>query len=116
MVSHKASNSAGGRTSQKVDSSASDVKELYEFNFGGLPFKLRSSHSEEVVQELAQYVDAKIQQAMKATKSGSFQSAAVLAALNIAEELILLKRQALAELDRVEEKAQRISQELNRSL
>ena len=91
-----------------------NTKEIYEFNFGGLPFRLRSSHSEEVVQELATYVDAKIQQALNATKSGSFQSAAVLAALNIAEELILLKRQALQELDRVEEKAQRISLELQK--
>ena len=88
--------------------------EIYEFNFGGLPFKLRSSQSEEVVHELASYVDSMIQKAMNATKSGSFQSAAVLAALNIAEELILLKRQALQELDRVEEKAQRIAQELQR--
>ena len=91
-----------------------NTKELYEFNFGGLPFKLRSSHNEEVVQELASYVDAQIQKALNATKSGSFQSAAVLAALNIAEELILLKRQALKELDRVEEKAQRISLELQK--
>ena len=63
---------------------------------------------------MAVYVEAKIQQAMKATKSGSFQSAAVLAALNIAEELILLKRKALAELDRVEEKALKISLELQK--
>jgi cell division protein ZapA len=89
---------------------------IYEFNFGGLPFKLRSSHDEEFVQDLANYVDAKIQQAMKATKSGSFQSAAVLAALNIAEELILLKRKALVELGRVEEKALKISLELQKQI
>ena len=87
-------------------------KKTYELSFGGLPFKLRSSHGEDTVKELAEFVDLKLQQAQQATKSGSFQSAAVLAALNIAEELILLKRRALAELDRIEERTLKISQEL----
>jgi cell division protein ZapA len=90
-------------------------RKTYELNFGGLPFKLRSSHDEGMVRELAHYVDLKLQEAQTLTKSGSFQSAAVLAALNIAEELILLKRRALHELDRVEEKALRISQALENS-
>ncbi len=90
-------------------------KKTYELSFGGLPFKLRSSHDEETVKELADFVDLKMQQALQATKSGSFQSAAVLAALNIAEELILLKRQALSELDRIEERTLKISQELETS-
>jgi len=87
-------------------------KKTYELSFGGLPFKLRTSHGEETVNELAEFVDGKLSQALQATKSGSFQSAAVLAALNIAEELILLKRKALQELDRIEERTQKISQEL----
>ena len=90
-------------------------KKTYELNFGGLPFRLRSSHGEETVKELADFVDLKLQQAMQATKSGSFQSAAVLAALNIAEELILLKRRALHELERIEDRTLKISQELESS-
>jgi cell division protein ZapA len=90
-------------------------KKTYELHFGGLPFKLRSSHNEETVQELAQLVETRLQQALQSTKSGSFQSAAVLAALNIAEELILLKRRALSELHRIEERTLKISQELENS-
>ncbi len=90
-------------------------KKTYELSFGGLPFKLRSSHDEATVKELSDFVDVKLQQALQATKSGSFQSAAVLTALNIAEELILLKRRALAELDRIEERTLKISQELENS-
>jgi cell division protein ZapA len=86
-----------------------------ELTIAGLPFKLRSSHDEETVKELVQFVDAKMKQAMTATKSGSFQSAAVLAALNIAEELILLKRKAHHELDILEEKTLKISQDLENS-
>jgi|GEM_PF-990141 len=87
-------------------------KVAYEFNIAGLPFKLRSSHDQETVQELVRLVDHKIHQALNATKSGSVQSAAVLAALNLAEELVLLKRRALKELDRLEERTLKISQDL----
>lgn len=90
-------------------------KKSFEFNIAGLPYRLRSSHDESTVQELVQFVDEKVNQAMAATKSGSFQSAAVLAALNIAEELILLRRRAQKELDVLEQKALRISQELDNS-
>lgn len=95
--------------------SESGLTKTVELTIAGLPFKLRSSHDEETVKELVQFVDAKMKQAMTVTKSGSFQSAAVLAALNIAEELILLKRRAHSELDILEEKALKISQDLENS-
>lgn len=90
-------------------------KKVFEFNIAGLPYRLRSSQDEETVKDLVQYVDQKIQQAMKATRSGSVQSAAVLAALNIAEELILLKRRALREIEHIEEKALRLAQDIEQS-
>jgi cell division protein ZapA len=74
-------------------------KDTYEFTIAGLPYKLKSSHSEEVVAQLVQLVDQRIRDALSVTKSGSIQNAAVLAALNIAEEYILLKKQAQAEID-----------------
>jgi len=94
---------------------ATAERKTFDLNFAGLPFKLRSSHDAAMVQELAEFVDQKLQQALAATKSGSYQSAAVLAALNIAEELILLKRKALVELERVEAQAQRLSRALENS-
>lgn len=90
-------------------------KKTYEFQIAGLPYKLRSSHDEETVQDLVQFVDHKIQQAMNVTRSGSLQSAAVLAALNIAEELILLKKRARKEIERIEERALKLSQDLENS-
>lgn len=89
------------------------VKRIFELSLGGLPYRLRTSHDEATARELVRFVDEKIQQAMDATKSASYQNAAVLAALNIAEELILLKRKASRELERLEEKALRITQDLN---
>ncbi|PWU12562.1 MAG: cell division protein ZapA [Bdellovibrio sp.] len=88
---------------------------VFVFNIAGLPFRLRSPQDEGTVKELVQFVDQKVQQAMSATKSGSLQSAAVLAALNIAEELFLMRRRALREIEHIEEKALRLSQELEQS-
>jgi len=90
-------------------------KKTYEFMIAGLPYKLRSSHDEQTVQELVEFVDDKIQQAINATKSGSVQSAAVLAALNIAEELILLKKRARKEIEKIEDRALKLSQDLENS-
>lgn len=95
--------------------SITDDKKTFEFQIAGLPYRLKSQHDEATVNELVQFVDQKMNQAMAATKSGSFQSAAVLAALNIAEELILLKRRAHRELDKLEERALKLAQDLENS-
>ena len=90
-------------------------KTTYEFQIAGLPYKLKSSHDEKTVQDLVDFVDQKVKQALSVTKSGSFQSAAVLAALNIAEELILLKRKAQHELDLLEEKTLKLADSIEQS-
>ena len=91
-----------------------ETKDTYEFTIAGLPYKLRSSHSEEVVAQLVQLVDQRIRDALSVTKSGSIQNAAILAALNIAEEYILLKKQAQIEIDSLIEKIQKWNQDLEK--
>jgi len=105
----------GLREEMSQTASPSLDKKTYEFTIAGMPYRLRSSHDELTVQELVQYVDQKVNQALAATKSGSFQSAAVLAALNIAEELILLKKRAHRELEKIEERALKLAQDLESS-
>ncbi len=80
----------------------------YEVVLGGVSLKLLSSHDEEFVNELISYLDGKIKDALAQVKSGSLQTAALLAALNVSEELVLLKREAREELKRVESRAQKI--------
>jgi cell division protein ZapA len=91
--------------------------ETKTFNFliAGVPYKLKTSHDDATVQELVDFVNNKMTQAMSVTKNGSFQNAAVLTAMNLAEELILLKRKAHRELERLEEKALKLSVELEHS-
>jgi cell division protein ZapA len=93
---------------------SSTDKQVFEVVVAGLPLKLKTSHNQETVTELVQFVDKKIQEAVGATKNG-FPTAAVLACLNLAEELILLKRKALTEIDRLEIKTRRVITELESS-
>lgn len=90
-------------------------KKTYDFQIAGVPYKLRTSHDDVTVKELVDFVNDKMNAALSATKSGSFQNAAVLTALNLAEELILLKKKAHRELERVEEKILKLSVELENS-
>src|ERR1700744_2352854 len=81
-------------------------KGTFEVTIAGIPLRLKSVQDPEVVKKLVSFVDNKVQQALPATKSGSVQNAALLAALNLAEELFELKERALGQLEKVEKKAQ----------
>lgn len=90
-------------------------KKTYNFLIAGVPYKLKTSHDDATVEELVNFVNDKMNQAMSLTKNGSFQNAAVLTAMNLAEELILLKRKAHRELEKLEEKALQLSLDLENS-
>lgn len=90
-------------------------KKTYNFLIAGVPYKLKTSHDDATVEELVSFVNDKMNQAMSLTKNGSFQNAAVLTAMNLAEELILLKRKAHRELEKLEEKALQLSLDLENS-
>lgn len=92
--------------------SAQGKKQTFDFKIVGVSYKIKTSHDEQTLQQLVQYVNNKVTEAMKVTKNSSFQNAAVLASLNIAEEMILLKRRAQAELEKLEQKALKLAQEI----
>jgi cell division protein ZapA len=90
-------------------------KAVFDITLAGVPLKIRSGQDPEMVRKLVSFVDKKVQEALPGTKSGSIQNAALLAALNMAEELFELKLQAVRELEKVEKKAQRVLSELESS-
>jgi cell division protein ZapA len=90
-------------------------KKTFDFLIAGVPYKLKTSHDDATVEELVEFVNSKMNQALSVTKNGSYQNAAVLTAMNLAEELILLKRKAHRELEKLEEKALRLSLDLESS-
>ena len=90
-------------------------KKTYNFLIAGVPYKLKTSHDDATVEELVEFVNNRMNQTMSLTKNGSFQNAAVLTAMNLAEELILLKRKAHRELEKLEERALQLSMDLENS-
>lgn len=98
-----------------MSQSQNNNKKNFNFKIAGVPFKLKTSHGDSTVTELVDYVNAKVTEALAVTKNSSFQNAAVLAAFNIAEEMILLKQRAQAELSKLEVKALKLSLDLENS-
>ena len=90
-------------------------KKTYEFLIAGVPYKLKTSHDEALVQDLVEMVNLKMVQSMAVTKNGSYQNAAVLTALHFAEELVLLKKRAHRELEKIEEKTLSLAHDLENS-
>ncbi len=93
---------------------ASD-KQTFNFLIAGVPYKLKTSHDDATVKELVEFVNSKMNQAMAVTKNGSYQNAAVLTAMNLAEEIILLKRKVQSELEQLEQQAMQLSLDLESS-
>ena len=90
-------------------------KNIYEVQIAGLQLKLRSSHDPETVNELVEFVDHKIKEAMSSQSQISFQNALLLASLNITEDFLLLKKVAGAELSNLEARAERILDQIEDS-
>jgi cell division protein ZapA len=90
-------------------------KQIFEVNLAGLSLKLKTSHNADTVHQLVSYVDQKVSEALKLTKSGSRENAALLASLNIAEELIILKMKAQQEIEKIESKALKVLADLESS-
>jgi cell division protein ZapA len=99
----------------KEQASQNSNKKTFDFKIAGVPYKLKTSHEDQTVNELVEFVNGKVMEAMAVTKNSSFQNAAVLAAFNIAEEMILLKQRAQAELDKLEARALRLAEDLEKS-
>lgn len=103
------------KNSARAESRSETSAVLHEVEIAGVPLRLKSSHDEQMVNELVDLVDRKIREALPLTKTGSIQNAAILASLHLAEEYLLLKLKAKAELDTLEAKTQKIISELESS-
>lgn len=111
----KNSKSFNGSSSKLIRRSVQGDKAVFDFLIAGVPYKLKTAHEEVFVEELVQLVNARMQQALSLTKNGSFQNAAVLTAMNLAEELVLLKKRTHRDLEKLEEKALKIALDLENS-
>lgn len=87
-------------------------KSIFDVQIAGMPFKLKTEHKDIFVNELVNFVNEHIEKCMSDSKNTSFQAVTILAALNIAEEHLILKKKALKSLTELEKKANKISSNL----
>jgi len=80
------------------------VKKTTEISIMGQKFMIRSESNEEYVQQVAGFVDEKINEVMQSTKSVASLNVAILAAMNIADEYLKFRRDREDSLTKAEKK------------
>ncbi len=86
---------------------------LVEIKVFGQVYTVKTDADEDHLQRVAQYVNEKIDEVVKNTKSVSSLNVAILTALNIADDLIRERIKRLALLQEVEEKSKDLVQKIN---
>ncbi len=82
----------------------------------GKEYSIRSSKEKEYVEEVARYVDNKMTEVDKSGVSSSPVQVAVLAAMNITDELFSEKLQDNSSVKEVEERAKKLAEKISSAL
>ncbi len=80
----------------------------FEVKILGQRYKMRSDEGEEYLTDLAQFVNEKINEVQESTKTVATHNLAILAALNIADNLFKLREQESQAKKEVRERVRRI--------
>jgi cell division protein ZapA len=86
----------GDKTVDTGESHATTVEIL------GREYRIRGSADESYIREVARYVDAKLREVSRSSTMPASDRAAILAAMNIADELFQLRRASAEDLARIE--------------
>ncbi len=90
----------------------SDEKDGVTVEIFGHEYKIRGNADPDYILEIAQYVDGKMKEVAHGTPVGSLTKIAILAALNIAEELFRVKTEKQKVLQDVETSTRRMRRKL----
>jgi len=80
----------------------------FEVKILGQRYKVRSDDGEDYIQQLADYVNEQLAEVQKSTRTVATHNAAILAALNIADNLFKLREQETRLKKEVKERVRRI--------
>jgi len=89
---------------------------LVEIKVFGQVYTVKTDAQEDHIQKVAQYVNEKMDEVTKNTKSVSSLNVAILTALNIADDLIIEKAKRLALLEEVERKSKDLVEKINMNI
>ena len=90
------------------------MKRSVTVQIAGLRYSLKSDDEDRAVKALASYVDGKIREVQKHSRTPDTQAVAVLTALQIAEELFKERREAAELRKKIREKSQSLLDYLER--
>jgi len=90
------------------------VKRSVSVQIAGLRYSLKTDDDDRMVKALASYVDGKIREVQKHSRSPDTQAVAVLTALQIAEELFNERRETSELRKKIREKSQSLLDYLER--
>lgn len=86
---------------------------VIEIRVFGQTFSVKTDAEEEYIQTVAQYVNEKMEEVLRKTRSVSTLNVAILTALNIADDLLKEKEQRKAFLREVEVKSKDLVEKIN---
>src|SRR5271157_4349142 len=86
---------------------------LVEIKVFGQTYTVKTDAEEEHIQRVARYVNEKMDEVTRNTKSVSSLSVAILTALNIADDLIREREKRIALLQEVEKKSKDLTEKIN---
>jgi len=90
-----------------------EKERLVEIKVFGQMYTVKSDAEEDHVQEVARYVNEKMEEVLKKTKSVSTLNVAILTALNIADDLLREKEKRLALVREVEAKSRDLAEKID---
>jgi cell division protein ZapA len=86
---------------------------LVEIKVFGQTYTVKTDAEEDYIQEVAKYVNEKMEEVLKKTKSVSTLNVAILTALNIADDLLKEKEKRIALFREVEAKSKDLVEKIN---
>jgi len=86
---------------------------LVEIKVFGQTYTVKTDAEEDYIQEVAQYVNEKMDEVLKKTKSVSTLNVAILTALNIADDLLKEREKRIALLQEIEAKSKDLVEKID---
>ena len=89
------------------------IDRLVEIKIMGQTYTVKTDAEEEYIQEVARYVNEKMDEVLKKTKSVSTLNVAILTALNIADDLLKERERRRGLLQEVEKKSKDLAEKID---
>ena len=86
---------------------------MVEIKVFGQTYTVKTDAEEDHIQEVARYVNEKMEEVLKKTRSVSTLNVAILTALNIADDLLKEKEKRVALLKEIEMKSKDLAEKIN---